>query len=90
MTLNNTELLARARQVADRLLEQIDDQHAGVVVASEDGFDLAHASSPRARIEPGRLAAMASSIAAIGEVIGRETAWAALNASLPRRPTVTS
>lgn len=66
-------LADQARHIADQLLQQIPDPTAAVVLATEDGFDLAHAQAARAQVEAGRMAAMTSSIAAIGDVVGRET-----------------
>lgn len=66
-------LAAQARHITEHLLRQITDSVAAVVLASEDGFDLAHAQAPGARVDPARVAAMTSSIAAIGDVVGRET-----------------
>jgi uncharacterized protein len=73
MSPSDPDLTHRAKQVEQQLLEQINDPHAAVIIATEDGFDLGHAHAPRAQVEPGRLAAMASSTSAIGDVVGRET-----------------
>lgn len=68
------ELRHRAQRLADTLLAQLDDPQAAVVVATEDGFDLAHAvRSGATAFDARRVAAMTSSISAIGEVVGRET-----------------
>lgn len=60
---------ALALQEAQRLLYDVEGLTA-VVIASVDGFDLA--SAVREDIEPSRIAAMASSIAAISEVVSQE------------------
>lgn len=65
------ELLQLARSVASRLYEEMEGDCA-VLVATPDGFSLAHAGQPG--IEPDRLAAVASSIAALGDAASRETA----------------
>jgi hypothetical protein len=59
----------RAAEVAGRLLRRLDAARA-VVVATEDGFGLACAT--RDVLEPDRLAAVMSSLSAIGEVIATE------------------
>lgn len=64
-------VVAAAKRLADGLLERLDDAVA-VVVATEDGFDVA--SARRGTVDAARMAAMASAIAAIGEVISREAA----------------
>lgn len=46
-----------------------------VVIATIDGFDIA--SATRSGIDPARIAAMASSIAAIGAVVAQETSLGA-------------
>jgi len=58
-----------ALQEAQRLLYDLAGLTA-VVVATVDGFDVA--SAVRGDIEPARVAAMASSIAAISEVVSQE------------------
>ena len=60
----------QAQRAAKALLADLDGASA-VVIATVDGFDLAHAGS-RA-IEPARLAAMVSSLAALGDAASRET-----------------
>jgi len=65
----NDQLIALGKRVADELLEKLPDARA-VLVATEDGFELAYAM--RDAIEPARLAAMTSSIAAIGDIASRE------------------
>lgn len=62
-------LQALALREAQRLLYDLEGLTA-IVVASADGFDLA--SAVREDIEPSRIAAMASSIAAISEVVSQE------------------
>jgi len=60
----------QAQRAAKALLADLDGASA-VVIATVDGFDLAHAGA-RA-IEPARLAAMVSSLAALGDAASRET-----------------
>jgi predicted regulator of Ras-like GTPase activity (Roadblock/LC7/MglB family) len=62
-------LRATALAQAQALLDETPGVSA-VVVATEDGFDLAAAA--RAGVDPGRVAALASSIAAIGQVVSEE------------------
>ena len=63
-------LALRARRLADHLLAGLD--HGGsVLVATADGFDLAFAGSRP--VDRARLAAMVSSLAALGDAAGRET-----------------
>lgn len=62
-----------------QMLDEVDGVEA-VVVASIDGFDLS--SAIRGSLDPARIAAMASSIAAIGGVVSQE-------ASLGRGKSVT-
>ncbi|MGM9487050.1 roadblock/LC7 domain-containing protein [Ideonella sp. YS5] len=59
----------RAAEVADRLLGKLDGSRA-VVVATEDGFELGCAT--RSSLESARLAAIMSSLSAIGEVMAAE------------------
>jgi predicted regulator of Ras-like GTPase activity (Roadblock/LC7/MglB family) len=63
-------LASEARRAAENLLAGLDGAGA-VVIATIDGFDIAHAG--RRMIEPARLAAMVSSFAALGDAAGRET-----------------
>lgn len=63
-----------AKKVAQRECENLLSEQSGalaVVIASADGFDLASAVSKS--LDPARIAAMASSIAAIGSVVSQET-----------------
>ena len=60
---------ALALQQAQRLLFDVAGLTA-VVVATADGFDVA--SAVQSQIEPSRIAAMASSISAISEVVSQE------------------
>lgn len=60
---------AKAQAEVQRLLYDIDTLHA-VVVATIDGFDIAAAT--RRELEPARIAALASSISAISEVVSQE------------------
>ncbi|MEO8058746.1 MAG: roadblock/LC7 domain-containing protein [Burkholderiales bacterium] len=66
----NPTVTAHAQRTANNLLEELDGARA-VVIATSDGFDLAHAA--RVVIEPARLAAMVSSFAALGDAASRET-----------------
>lgn len=61
-------LQAAARQAVSRLQEL--NGIVAVVVATSDGFDVASAVSRD--VDPARVAAMASSIAAIGAVVAQE------------------
>ncbi|WP_310734378.1 roadblock/LC7 domain-containing protein [Ideonella livida] len=63
------DLQAACARAAQALLDRLEDARA-VVVATEDGFDVACAA--RQGVEAARLAAMTSSITAIGEVASRE------------------
>lgn len=69
-----TTLTAAVRSAAEaeaqRLLAEIDGV-AGVVVATADGFDIA--SAARGGLDARRIAAMASSISALGDVVSAET-----------------
>ncbi|HEY4370765.1 MAG TPA: roadblock/LC7 domain-containing protein [Burkholderiales bacterium] len=62
-------LKALGRRVAEELLEKLSEARA-VVVATEDGFELAFAT--REELEAARIAAMTSSIAAICDSVSRE------------------
>ena len=59
-----------AQRESDKFLEEVSGVIA-VVVATIDGFDIA--SSIRGDINPGRVAATASSIAAIGAVVAQDS-----------------
>lgn len=63
-------LAPSATRAADDLLERIDGAHA-VLVATGDGFSLAQAQ--RKAVDPHRLAAIVSSIGALGAAASRET-----------------
>ncbi|MFN3984626.1 MAG: roadblock/LC7 domain-containing protein [Rhodocyclaceae bacterium] len=63
-------VISAARDEATTLLNEIDGVRA-VVIATIDGFDIASAS--RGDIDPARIAATASSIAAISSVVSAET-----------------
>jgi uncharacterized protein len=73
------ELRELAQQEAQIMLDSLTGVVA-VIVATEDGFDVASATFTD--IDPARIAAMASSISAIGAVVSQE-------ASLGRSKTVT-
>lgn len=62
-------LVVHARRAADALVSAIGGNSAAVI-STPDGFDLAHAGE-RA-VEPARLAAMMSSLAAIGAAASQE------------------
>jgi predicted regulator of Ras-like GTPase activity (Roadblock/LC7/MglB family) len=64
-------VLHLAQREAQAFLDEVDGVTA-VVVASIDGFDIA--SAIRGDIDPSRVAAIASSIAAIGSVVAQEAA----------------
>lgn len=59
----------QARHAAQVLLADVDGACA-IVIATADGFDLAHAG--RSAIAPARLAAMISSFSALGDAASRE------------------
>lgn len=63
-------LIAMARSECEKLLEQ--QGVLGVVISSIDGFDVA--SAVNNNLEPAKIAAMTSSIAAIGVVVSQEAA----------------
>ncbi|HEY4068962.1 MAG TPA: roadblock/LC7 domain-containing protein [Burkholderiaceae bacterium] len=60
-----------AQQAAARLLDDLSGARA-IVIATADGFDLAHTG--RQPVDPARLAAMVASFAAVGDAASRETA----------------
>lgn len=62
---------AIARSEAEGILNDIDGVHA-VVIATADGFEVAAAH--RRPVDVARISALASSIAAIGEVVSAEAA----------------
>lgn len=64
-----------AQSTADRLLRRLDQARA-VIVASEDGFELGYASA--APLDAARIAAITSSMSAIGGVVSRETRMGAV------------
>jgi predicted regulator of Ras-like GTPase activity (Roadblock/LC7/MglB family) len=70
MSYSEHPLTRHARSVADALLVDIDGASA-IVVATADGFHLAQAGA-RA-VDPARLAAIVSSLAALGDAASRET-----------------
>jgi len=65
-----SEVADHALRAVQKLLVELDGAGA-VVIASTDGFELAHGG--RLAIDPARLAAMVSSFAALGEVASRES-----------------
>lgn len=67
--MNDHPLSSRAAQAANTLLEAVDGAHC-VLVATADGFSLAHAQ--RRATDPGRLAALVSSIGALGDAASAE------------------
>jgi len=70
MSTLNTTLSEHARQAAQTLFAEVDGARA-VVIATADGFDIAHTGHHA--IDPARLAAMVSSISALGTAASRET-----------------
>jgi predicted regulator of Ras-like GTPase activity (Roadblock/LC7/MglB family) len=62
---------AKAQSTADELLANIEGVRA-IVVATEDGFDVATAQTKP--VDPSRIAAMTSSISAIGQILSQEAA----------------
>lgn len=70
MTKAPTAIALQARRAVDVLLQEIDGPCA-IVISTIDGFDLAHGG--RRAIEPARLAAMVSSLAALGDAASRES-----------------
>lgn len=62
-------LRALARSEAEAIAQDVDGVRA-VVIATSDGFDIATAA--RTPVDPGRIAALASSMAAIGAVVSTE------------------
>jgi predicted regulator of Ras-like GTPase activity (Roadblock/LC7/MglB family) len=60
---------AKAQATANELLASIEGANA-VVVATEDGFDVASAIAKP--VDPPRIAAMTSSISAIGQILSQE------------------
>ena len=62
-------LRALARSEAEAIAREVDGVRA-VVIATGDGFDIATAA--RAEVDPKRIAALASSMAAIGAVVSSE------------------
>lgn len=71
MTMDRNEMTRHAQQAADALLADVSGARA-VLVATPDGFDLAHAGA--LPLDAGRLAAMVSSMAALGDAASREAA----------------
>lgn len=69
MSSPNPALSEHAQRAADALLAEIAGASA-VVIATADGFDLARAG--HRVVEPARLAAMVSSLAALAEAASRE------------------
>lgn len=61
---------AAALQEAHKLLETVDGLQA-VVIATIDGFDVAHVAHSNS-VDPARIAAMTSSVGAIGDAVARE------------------
>jgi uncharacterized protein len=62
---------AKAQATANELLNAIEGVRA-IVVATEDGFDVATAQNKP--VDPSRIAAMTSSISAIGQILSQEAA----------------
>ena len=75
--MNVSEPVRRAAQQAiEMVMREIKDAR-GAVVATEDGFEVASHAESNAQV--GRIAAMASSIAALGAVAGEESKLGACN-----------
>jgi len=70
MSYNEHPIARQAQIVAEALLIEVEGAGA-VVIATADGFNLAHAGSMT--IDPSRLAAIVSSLAALGDAASRET-----------------
>ena len=66
----DSALADHALRIVQALLVDLDGA-AAILVASADGFELAHGG--RLRSDPARLAAMASSLAALGDTASHET-----------------
>ena len=69
MTTLPAHITDAAQQEVHRLLQSVDGLQAAVV-ATVDGFEVAQAS--HATIDAARMAAMASSVCALGEAVARE------------------
>jgi len=67
---SSADIADHALRAVQKLLVELDGAGA-VVIASADGFELAHGG--RATVAPARLAALVSSFAALGEVASRES-----------------
>lgn len=65
----STRIAAQAQQECEALLQDIDSAQA-VVLATPDGFAVAHAH--RGAVHPSRIAAITSSISAIGSAVTQE------------------
>jgi predicted regulator of Ras-like GTPase activity (Roadblock/LC7/MglB family) len=65
-----------AQREAQSLLHEVSGVKA-VVIASVDGFDIASATA--SNVDPARIAAMASSISAIGAVVAQEATLGTAN-----------
>jgi uncharacterized protein len=70
MSQDEHPIARRARHVAEALLVEVEGASAAVI-ATTDGFNIAHAGSNA--VDPSRLAAIVSSLAALGDAAGRET-----------------
>jgi predicted regulator of Ras-like GTPase activity (Roadblock/LC7/MglB family) len=71
MTMDRNEMTRHAQLAANALMADVSGARA-VLVATPDGFDLAHAGAlPQ---DASRLAAMVSSMAALGDAASREAA----------------
>jgi uncharacterized protein len=65
----DAELVEKSKTIATELMAEIDGV-TGVVIATADGFDVASVS--RNALDSARVAALASSISAIGQVVSEE------------------
>jgi len=68
--LDRTDISRNVQQLADSLMADVDGARAALV-ATPDGFDLARAGEQT--VDAGRLAAMVSSLSALGDAASRET-----------------
>lgn len=74
--MNKTTVDANLSDLAHREVESVMAMFkdvSAVVVSTQDGFDIASSVKPGSHADAGKVAAMASSIAAIGSVVAKET-----------------
>jgi predicted regulator of Ras-like GTPase activity (Roadblock/LC7/MglB family) len=70
LEVSSADVAAQALRAVQALLVDLDGAGA-IVIASADGFELAHGG--RMAVAPARLAALVSSFAALGDVASRES-----------------